>query len=111
MWTSVHGPTAGFLHLHGRLDPVEAGAAVDRPVQARQERHQRRRAALVARHRVELTRRLALALASPVHPALVTALRLIEQAALGEERLLAGREHKVGGTITAAQRLVRDAHL
>ena len=61
----------------------------------------RRRSALVARHLVKLAGRSPWRSRRPVHPALMAALRLVEQSPLGEERLLArprtrSRQHNHG---------------
>ena len=69
---------------------VEAGAAVDGAVKSRQERNERCGAAIGARDLVKLARGLPLPLAPAVRSALMAALWLIQQTALGEEGLFAG---------------------
>ena len=60
---------------------------------------------------MKLTRSLTLSLSASIRPALMAALRLVLQTSLGEEGLFTGREHEAGYTISAGQRLVREAHL
>src|SRR5687767_1987979 len=90
---------------------LEAGAAIDRAVQARQEWHQRRGPTLSARDRMQLARGLALPLAAAIGPTLMATLRLIQQAAFGKEGLFAGRKGETDSAITTVQRFVLEAHL
>jgi hypothetical protein len=60
---------------------------------------------------VHLPRLAAEALAPPCRPTFWAALGLVHQALLGEECLLAGREHEVDAALAAAKALVRKSHL
>jgi len=102
--------TAG-LDLDHRPHLIEASAAVDRAIQARKERHQRRRSTLGARDLMKLPGGLTLTLTATVCAALMAALGLIQQSSLSEERLLTSCENERGRTISAGQRLVSEAHV
>jgi hypothetical protein len=82
--------SASGSDLRDRADSVKTGAAIDRPIQPRQERYERRGSALGAGDLVKLAWGLALSLAASIGSALVAALRLVQQTSFGEEGLLAG---------------------
>src|SRR5262249_36273195 len=106
-------PAPGPRRLRARFHPrpLEARAAVHRPLVARDERHCRLRAAGRADHGVHLARLTAQSLAAPRGSALRAALGLVHESLLGEERLLAGREYKVDPALTAFEVLVLEVHV
>src|SRR5205823_8088185 len=99
-----------LTHAHG----VEAGAAIDRPVAARQERHLGAGTALGADGRVHLAARAAavlvrgsaIARVAARRPAGRAAARLVHQAFEREELLLTGREDEVRAAFAATQHFV-----
>src|SRR3979409_2457943 len=96
---------------------LEAVGAVDGAAPRWQERHLRRLAAVGADHVVELPGStvaagpVAAVAGAPRLSAVVAAPRLVEQAALGVELLLPGRESEFLAAVATGQRLVRKAHV